>query len=130
MANDIHPPPEPDPDKRQIPRATGNAQAIVYRDSDVMRLGLKGILKDISPTGLGIVIPESLNVNEHIKLALINEIQRINIDTRGVVRHVSSDDNGQFQVGVELFTRLAPLDLSLLKMGIKSEGNNPESTWF
>ena len=53
----------------------------------------------------------------------------LDVNTRGVVRHVTVREQGGYYVGIELLVRLPPLSVSLLRMGIRDAANDrPETT--
>ncbi len=106
------------PERRVSQRRFSKASARLIRETDAMRDGFVVRISDISMTGISIVTDVALEVHEHVKLELSNPVQRFEKQTRGVVRHVSAGDDGTFAVGLELATRLSPLEVSLLKMGI------------
>ncbi|MEX0717050.1 MAG: PilZ domain-containing protein [Planctomycetaceae bacterium] len=104
----------PRKERRVTPRLRARGIARVIRDDDVMRVGVEGKLRDISTGGIGAEFPVELDLDEHVKLRLINDVQRFECETRGVVRHVTAVGNA-FYVGVELFARLTPRQVGLLK---------------
>lgn len=108
--------PLPLPERRFMLRYPSRGAAVVLRDNDVMRLGIEGKLRDISSNGVGLLMPEPLTVGESIKVVLRNEIQKIERKVRGVVRHVTQQPDGRYLIGLELYCRLTPLDVSLLRM--------------
>ena len=105
-------------ERRVSQRRLSKASARLIRETDAMRDGFIVRLADISMTGISIVTNVALEVDEHVKLELSNPVQRVEKQTRGVVRHVTPRDDGKFAVGLELATRLSPLEVSLFKMGI------------
>ena len=117
------------PDRRRKPRHWGSAAALVIRDSDKMRLGIEAALKDVSPVGLGLAMTVPLEVNEHVKVRLKNAIQKVEKEVRGVVRHATRREDGTFHVGVELFSRLTPLEVLLLRMGVRGDSEE-EKVWM
>ena len=121
---------KPRPERRVMVRYVGKAETLVVRDSDTMRFGLHAELRDISVTGLGIVMQTSLDVNEQVKLTLTNEIQRVKKEARGTVRHVTSLEDGSYQIGIELTARLTPMEVSLLKMAIPRDETTGEQLWL
>lgn len=118
------------PDERRVmTRYTGNAVALVVRNDDVMRTGISGTLYDVSATGIGLVLEAELNVNEQVRITLSNPVQRVQKETRGVVRHITQRQDGTWRIGIELATRLTPLDVNLLKMGIEPSTREGTSKW-
>ncbi len=118
--------PAPPPPRKRL--APGQPKASIIRDTDTMRLGIEGQLYDVSVAGIGILLDRTMPIGEQIKITLINDLQKVRKEVRGVVRHVTTLDDGQFQIGVELYTRLTPLEMSLLKMGLKRK--NQGQQWF
>lgn len=114
-------PKDAQPERRLMVRYPAKASTFVIRETDMMRSGLEAQLKDVSAGGLGVTMRVHLEPNEQIKLTLTNEVQRITKDTRGVVRHVTQQDDGTYYVGIELRARLTPLEVMLLRMGIPKE---------
>jgi|SRR6266404_8274531 len=114
-------PGQPDTDLREIQdrryrlRHLGRAETVILRDSDVMRIGLRVGLQTVSAAALGISSPIPLRVGEQIKVRLRNEVQRFLTEMRGAVRRVETAENGRYLVGIELFARLMPLDVMMLR---------------
>ena len=106
-------PPVPEP--RLWLRHLGRAETIIVRDDDVMRIGMRVGLQTISASGLGIVSPVPLRVGEQLKIKLCNEIQRFVANMRGAVRRIEPIGDGNFLAGIELFSRLMPLDVMMLR---------------
>jgi len=124
--------PEPvvEEDRRSMPRFFARAKALVFRESDALREGINGKLHDISIAGLGLILDEpSVDLLETIKIRLANEIQRFERDVRGVVRHITPTEEGGVRVGIELMTRLTPLEVSLLKMTAFAGDDETGSSW-
>lgn len=116
-------------ERRVTPRRSGSASALIIRESDTMRFGIKGELKDISATGLGLIMETALNPQEQIKIQLTNVIQRVEKEVRGAVRHSTLQEDGTYRVGIELSSRLTPLEVSLLAMGVPTDSQDGEKTW-
>ncbi len=106
----------PIPERRALVRSLAKSSVTVFRQTDLVRAGVEGRLRDITVCGLGLVLPVALQVGELIELELRNEIQRLQKKASGIVRHVTPMDDGRFLVGVELRVRLTPLEVSLLKL--------------
>jgi hypothetical protein len=102
-------------DRRYRLRHLGRAETILLRDDDVMRAGLRVGLKTISAAALGIVSPVPLRVTEQIKVRLRNDVQRFITEMRGAVRRLEPTGDGNFLVDIELFARLMPLDVMMLR---------------
>ena len=115
------------PQRRFMLRYPTSSGALVIRDTDHMRSGIEAALKNVSLTGLGLMMQEPLNLNEQIKIRVRNEIQRVQKEIRGIVRHVTAREDAGWYVGVELYSRLTPLEVGLLRMGLKRdlEAGNP-----
>ena len=103
------------PERRHRLRHLGKAETIILRDADVMRLGLQVGLQTISTGTLGIVSPIPMRIGEQIKVRLRNDIQRFSTELRGAVRRLEPTADGRFVVGIELFSRLMPLDVMMLR---------------
>jgi len=116
-------------ERRSTPRRRGSASALIIRESDVMRFGVKGELRDVSATGLGLVMESPLEPNEQIKIQLTNVIQRVEKEVRGAVRHSTLQEDGTYHVGIELSSRLTPLEVSLLAMGVPTDSQDGQKTW-
>ncbi|MEX0726813.1 MAG: PilZ domain-containing protein [Planctomycetaceae bacterium] len=112
----------------RTPRSPGEPKAAIYRDTDVMRWGIEGDLYEVSISGIGMILDDPMTIGEQIKVTLINDLQKVRKEVRGVVRQVTLLDDGRHQIGVELFTRLTPLEMSLLKMGLNRKKAGPQ--WF
>jgi hypothetical protein len=102
-------------DLRYRLRHLGRAETVILRDSDVMRIGLRVGLQTICASALGIISPVALKVGEQIKVRLRNDVQRFATELRGAVRQEDPTGNGKFLVGIELFSRLMPLDVMMLR---------------
>jgi hypothetical protein len=114
-------PGQPDTEIRQIQdrryrlRHLGRAETVILRDSDVMRIGLRVGLQTVSAANLGISSPILLHVGEQIKVRLRNEVQRFLTEMRGAVRRVEAIDDDRYFIAIELFSRLMPLDVMMLR---------------
>ena len=121
--------------KRRARSLATGSRALVIRDRDAMRKGVKGVVREVKMTRvvLGMSIP--LESGEQINLRLRNSIQRFKKEARGVVRRVMPlepvppDEETLFRVDVELYTRLTPLEVSLLRMGIRDDSADSEPKW-
>lgn len=117
-------------DRRGSTRYPARAKAMIYRDSDAMRTGSPASTNDISVSGLGLLMKESPpDLDEVIKIRLTNEIQRFDREVRGYVRHVTKTDDDVYRIGVELLTRLTPLEVSLLRLSCTAGLGDNESSW-
>lgn len=102
-------------DRRYRLRHLGRAETILLRDDDVMRAGLQVGLQTICAGALGIVSPVPLRVGEQIKVRLRNDVQRFVTEMRGAVRRIEPAGDGNFLIDIELFARLMPLDVMMLR---------------
>ena len=120
-----HPSPlEPD-NKRFTRRYASQATAVVVRECDLMRNGIPALLEDVSNSGLSFTIDTELKAGEQMKIRLKNEIQRFDKEVRGIVRRVAPTEDGKFFCGVELQTRLTPLEVSAARASICPLGDDP-----
>ena len=117
-------------ERRLMVRYLGKASTTIIRDTDIMRSGVDAILKDVSPGGIGIVMGTPLQVDESVKVQLVNHVQRFEKQTRGIVRHVTTLDDGTYHIGIQLSLRLTPLDVSLLKMGMPHDDASDSQRWI
>ena len=114
--------------RRRTTRSPGAPKAAIYRDDDVMRWGIEGDLAEVSISGIVMILDDPMTVGEQIKVTLINDLQKVRKEVRGVVRQVTARDDSRHQIDVELFTRLTPLEMSLLKMGLNRRKAGPK--WY
>ena len=96
-------------------RHLGRGETTLLRDNDVMRSGLCVGLKSISATSLGINSAVPLRMGEQLKIRLRNDIQRFKAELRGAVRKVKPAPDGGWLITIEIFTRLMPLDVMMLR---------------
>ena len=118
-------PSEESPEDRFTRRYTSRASAVVVRESDQMRTGIPATLHNVSTGGLGLTIETELQLGEQIKVRLSNEIQRFKKEVRGTVRRVTPTDEAAFFCGIELFTRLTPLEVSYAVISAAKPGGMP-----
>ena len=116
-------------ERRILVRYPCSAGAIIIRETDFMRLGIDARVRNVSLGGLGIDAEEPLELNEQVKIQLRNDIQRFEKEVRGIVRHVTYLEEGVIRIGIELLLRLTPLEVSMLRMGIKSEDGKETTRW-
>ncbi|HUG90752.1 MAG TPA: PilZ domain-containing protein [Planctomycetaceae bacterium] len=117
------------PDHRRTVRLRSKSRVLVVRDTDALRSGLEGALVDVSCEGLGFVLGVPLERGEQIKIRVRNDVQRFEKEVRGIVRRVAADDEqGGHLIGVELRSRLTPLDVSMLRSGLIGQ-NSEGSVW-
>ena len=74
-------------------------------------------------------IETELQLGEQIKIRLSNEIQKFKKEVRGTVRRVTPTDEGAFYCGVELNTRLTPLEVSFARISIVDHPENDGPLW-
>jgi len=96
-------------------RHLGQAETIVLRDTDVMRIGLRVRLYSIKSSSLSIISPMPLRLGEQVKVKLRNDVQRFATELRGVARRLAPTADDNFLIGIELFSRLMPLDVMMLR---------------
>jgi hypothetical protein len=117
----ISQPGQPDTDSLRIQdrrfrlRHLGRAETVILRDCDVMRIGLVVGLQSVSASALGIISSVPLRVGEQIKVRLRNDVQRFITEMRGAVRRLEPTGDSHYLVGIELFARLMPLDVMMLR---------------
>ncbi len=114
-------------EKRLLPRYLARAKATIIRETDRLRTGVPAKVYDLSIVGVGLrMIDRPPDLQEIVKVHIENMVQRVTRDVRGIVRHVTQMESGTWRVGIELLTRLSPLEVSLLKMsGLVDSGEFP-----
>jgi len=130
MDQDANQDKKPIHDRRLMVRYPAKATTIVTRETDVMRAGLEATLRDVSPTGLGIILETPLEQNESVKIRLTNQIQHFEKETRGTIRHITALADGSYHIGVELTLRLTPLDVSIMRMAMPHNDDAEGTTWI
>ena len=115
-------------ERRLMIRYPSLARALVVRETDMMRCGFDATLRNLSAGGLGLRLRVPLDPGEQVKVVVRNQIQRIEKEVRGIVRHVTPDGE-DFLVGVELCSRLTPLEVGLLRMGLPTDPHGSGPTW-
>lgn len=117
-------------DRRRHQRRPGKADVHLVRESDALRKGIPVGLVDVSVGGVGVISREPFAQGEHVSVRLRNEIQRYCREIRGVVRWVRETEPGNYRLGIELGTRLSPLDL--MGMAALSTGHetNGDKKWM
>lgn len=121
--------PEDQSYERSTNRHRSFTKVSIVRDSDIMQFGLKGDLKDVSQSGLGILLDEALEIGEQVKIDVEHIVQRFKKQVRGIVRHVNESES-KYRIGIELFTRLNPSDVSILKMGAPKDEDDENKRWL
>lgn len=106
------------------PQRTASATARIIRETDMMRAGLDAAVRGVSPTELVVEGPPGLKVSDQIKAHLRHVVQRFEKEVRGLVRKVEPLDAGSERITIELFTRLTPVEVGVLKMGIDVSGGS------
>ena len=91
--------------------------------TDAMRDGIRGLLREVSMGRLVVGLPDEIPQGEQIKIRLRNLVQRFRKEVRGVVRSAGPDEQraDEFLIEIDLYTRLTPLEVSLLRMGIRDD---------
>lgn len=110
-------------------RHLGRAETIILRDCDAMRIGLRVGLQAICASALGIVSPVPLRVGEQIKIRLRNDVQRFVTELRGAVRRLEATNDGNYRAGIELYSRLMPLDVMMLRRAGIHDGTYTGKIW-
>lgn len=119
-----------DVDRRKHQRRPGKANVQVVRESDALRKGIPADLVDVSAGGVGLLTQEPYTPGERISVRLKNEIQRYCREIRGVVRWIQKVESGGYRVGIELGTRLSPLDLMGMAALPKSHESTGDKVWM
>ena len=107
-----------------LPRASSTA--VIVRENDLMRAGVDAAVLNVSMEFLSLATRGDFALEEQIKIRLRNVVQRFEKEARGAVRKIETGDGGSTILGVELLTRLSPLEVSLVKMGIPSSHSPPK----
>ena len=130
MADESSEAPKPEP-RRALGYSSLGARALVIRETDAMRDGIRGLLREVSMARLVVGLPQALPAGEQINLRLRNLVQRFRKEARGIVRLAEPDKEraDEYLIEVELFTRLTPLEVSLLRMGIR-DNTQREPRWM
>ena len=118
------------PERRHMLRYPSNAGAQIFRELDVMRVGIDVKVNDVSVTGVGVTSNTLLDIDESIIILLRNEIQRFEKKVHGVVKHSTLLDDETYLIGIELRVRLNPLDVSLLRMGLSKKAEDDDPRWM
>jgi len=117
---------EPSPQAQQSASTT----ARIIREMDMMRAGYDAVLRGISTSQLILEGPPGLNPQDQIKIKLHHVVQRFDKEVRGLVRTIEPIDAQLERITVELFTRLTPIEVSVLKMGIDASSGKTEKRWY
>ncbi len=111
-------------------RPTSSTTARVIREADMMRGGYDAALRGVSASNLVLEGPPGLKLQDQIKIKLHHVVQRFDKEVRGLVRQIEPIDANTERIKVDLFTRLTPIEVSVLKMGIEIEGGQAEKRWY
>ena len=104
-------------------RRGASTTARIIREMDMMRAGIDAVLRSVSTSQLVLEGPPGLKLQDQIKVHLHHVVQRFEKEVRGLVRQLEPIDAETERITVELFTRLTPVDVGVLKMGIDVDGN-------
>jgi hypothetical protein len=118
--------PEPIPaaqEPKARSRRTASTTARVIREMDMMRAGIDAVLREVSAGQLVLEGPPGLKLQDQIKIKLQHVVQRLEKEVRGLVRRIEPIDAQSERITVELFTRLTPVEVGVLKMGIDVADN-------
>jgi hypothetical protein len=129
---DAEQPSEVNPSDQAAPksgRRSASATAQIVREMDMMRSGLEAVLRAVSATQLVLESGPGLRAQDQIKIRLHHIVQRFEKEVRGLVRQVEPIDANTERITIELFTRLTPVEVSVLKMGIDVEGSDAGPRW-
>ena len=121
--SDLENTPEPVPAQPSPAKRTSGATAHIIREMDMMRAGIDAVLREVSAGQLVLEVPPGLKLQDQIKVKLHHIVQRFEKEVRGLVRQVEPIDAQTERVTVELFTRLTPVEVGVLKMGIDVDQN-------
>ena len=111
-------------------QSTANTTARIIREMDMMRAGYDAVLRGVSTSQLVLEGPSGLNPQDQIKIKLRHVVQRFEKEVRGLVRTIEPIDAQLQRITVELFTRLTPIELSVLKMGVDASSGKTEKRWY
>jgi hypothetical protein len=109
------------------PKASTTARVI--REMDMMRAGYDAALRGVSASQLILEGPPGLSPQDQIKINLHHVVQRFEKEVRGLVRQIEPIEDQLERITVELFTRLTPIEVQVLKMGIEVS-SGAEKRWF
>lgn len=102
-------------EKRKQSRHPSSAIVEVIRESDSRRISLPVDLVDVSIGGIGLITVEPFAPDDRVKVRLKNDIRKFRKETHGVVRWAQLTPDGQYRIGIELYSRFSALDMQLLK---------------
>jgi hypothetical protein len=95
-----------------------------------LRKGIPATLVDVSVSGVGLTSHVPFTAGERVSVRLVNEIQRYCREIRGVIRWTSEIEQGTYRLGIELGTRLSPLDLMGMAALSGSSASHSDSKWM
>ena len=104
-------------------RRTAGATARIVREMDMMRAGMDAVLREVAAGQIVLEGPPGLKLQDQIKIKLLHIVQRFEKEVRGLVRQIAPIDAQTERFTVELFTRLTPVEVGVLKMGIDVDNN-------
>jgi hypothetical protein len=110
-------------------RRSASATAQIVREMDMMRSGLEAVLRAVTATQLVLEGSPGLKLQDQIKIRLHHVVQRFEKEARGLVRQIEPIDANTERITVELVTRLTPVEVSVLKMGIDLDGDGVGPRW-
>lgn len=117
-------------DRRKHQRHLGKATVTIHRDRDLVRVGFRATLDNISITGVRIVTPMPLDEGEHIKITLQNEVQRFTKEYRGIVCWKLQMPDQNYRIGIELLAQITSLDLMAFKRAGLEDAPGTEKFWL
>jgi hypothetical protein len=112
------------------PKPIASTTARIIREQDMMRAGYDAVLRGVSASQLILEGPPGLNLQDQIKIRLHHVVQRFDKEVRGLVRQIEPIGGQLERITVELFTRLTPIEVSVLKMGIDASSGHAEKRWY
>jgi transcription termination factor NusB len=95
----------------------------------MMRSGYDAVLRGVATEKLMLEGPPGLALQDQLKIKLHHLVQRFDKEVRGVVRQIEPIDAQSERITVDLFTRLTPVEVSVLKMGLDAAGGT-EKRWY
>ena len=108
--------------------ARGHGRLLLVTDS--MRTGLEVHLINVNATGIGLECIRAVPVDEAVTVELENLVQRFSKTVRGRIRHCTTLAEDKHVIGIALQLRLAPMEVSMLRMGIELGGTKGEKRWI
>lgn len=120
----------PKSDAAKLPRSLSRSQATIILENDPMRTGTPANIYELATGRLGLQTEYPPDLNEMLKVRLKNDIQKIERLVRGIVREVTQVGDGLYRVQIELFARLTPLDVLLLKATFADDTQEDGTVWI